>query len=260
MVSITYLQEYLHHIAQQQYEVVKSPDFSLYFHPSETLTFFNYGIPNAAEIETIESALATVRTEFSNRNRRARFEYLEAFAPALGMLLRQNGFIEEARQNLMVCSAETYSPNANVTNLAIEEITENAAVSAAQQFLTIQGRGFGSEESEVATEESARRFLRMLGQGRAYVGRLAGKPVAVGMVSETYNGICELAGLATLAAYRRQGIATAITSKAVEQAFERGAEVVFLTAADERAGRVYQKVGFDNYTIVLAYIEAPGHA
>ena len=96
----------------------------------------------------------------------------------------------------------------------------------------------------------------MLGKGRAYVGLLAGIPVAVGMVTEPYNGICELAGLVTLAAYRRLGIATAITSKAVEQAFEHGAEIVFLTAADEQAGRVYQKVGFENYTIVLAYVNS----
>ena len=72
---------------------------------------------------------------------------------------------------------------------------------------------------------------------------------------ETYNGICELAGLATLAEYRRQGIATAITSIAVEQAFNHGAEVVFLTAADERAVRVYHKVGFENYTMVLTYTD-----
>jgi predicted GNAT family acetyltransferase len=196
-----------------------------------------------------------VRTEFSNRNRRARFEYLEEFNPKLGTILRQNGFIEESRQFLMVCSVETYSSNANVADFVIEEITENSEVSAAQQFLTVQGWGFGGEETEVATTENARQFLQMLGKGRAYVGLLAGEPVAVGMVSEVYNGICELAGLATLATYRRQGIATAITRKAVEQAFERGADVVFLTAADEQAGRVYQKVGFENYTTVLAYVD-----
>ena len=256
MISITQLQEYLHHIAQQQYETVKIPTFTLYFHPNETLTFFNYGIPNVTEIDTIGAALTTVRTEFSNRNRRARFEYLEEFNPKLGTILRQNGFIEESRQYLMVCSAETYLSNADVTHLVIKEITENSEVSAAQQFLTVQGWGFGGEETEVATAESAQQFLRMLGKGRAYVGLLAGKPVAVGMVTEIYNGICELAGLATLAAYRCQGIATAITSKAVEQAFERGADVVFLTAADEQAGRVYQKVGFENYTTVLAYVDS----
>ena len=98
MISITQLQEYLHHIAQQQYEAVKIPTFTLYFHPSDTLTFFNYGIPNVTEIETIGAALTTVRTEFSNRNRRVRFEYLEEFNPKLGTILRQNGFIEESRR------------------------------------------------------------------------------------------------------------------------------------------------------------------
>ena len=155
----------------------------------------------------------------------------------------------------MVCRSETHSSTANIANLVIEEITENADISAAQQFLTIQHQGFGGEETEVACAESARQFLRMLGQGRAYIGRLAGDPVAVGMVTEPYNGICELAGLATLAEYRRQGIATAITSRAVAQAFEQGVEVVFLTAADERAGRVYKKVGFENFTTVLAFID-----
>ena len=73
----------------------------------------------------------------------------------------------------------------------------------------------------MATAESAQQFLRMLGQGRAYIGLLEEKPVAVGMVTETYNGICELTGLATLPNYRRQGIATAIASNAVAQAFDR---------------------------------------
>jgi len=255
MISITQLQEYLHHIAQQQYEAVKIPYFTLYFHPTEPLTFFNYGIPNVTEVEAIDAALTTVRSEFANRDRRVRFEYLEEFNPQLGTMLQQNGFIEESRQYLMVCRAETYSSTANADNLVIEEITENADVSAVQQFLTTQSRGFGGKETEVATTESAQQFLQMLGQGRAYIGLVAGRPVAVGLVTGPHNGICELAGLATIPAYRRQGIATAITSRAVVQAFERGVDVVFLTAADERAGRVYQKVGFENFTVMLAYFD-----
>jgi len=255
MISLVQFQEYFHHIAEQQYEAVKIPTFTLYFHPSEPLTFFNYGIPTATDIETIESVLSTVRTEFASRNRRARFEYLEELNPSLGAILKQHGFVEESRDMLMVCNPDTYIPSVNVADLVIEEVTKNSGVGDAQQFLTIQTRGFGGEETEVASAESARQFLRMLDQGRAYIGRLAEEPVAVGMIMETYNGICELAGLATLAEYRRQGIATAITRIAVEQAFNHGAEVVFLSAADERAGRVYQKVGFENYTTVLAFID-----
>ena len=259
MISITQLQEYLHYIAQQQYEMVNVPNFTLYFHPSEELTFFNYGIPNLPEITTVGTALVTVRNEFANRNRLARFEYLEAFNPHLAAILKQNGFIEESRQYLMVCNVETVLSTANVANLVIETITENSDVSSAQRFLSIQSWGFGGDETKAATKESAQQFLRMLGQGRAYLGLLAEKPVAVGMITEPYNGICELAGLATLPDFRRQGIATAIASNAVVQAFDRDVESVFLTAADEQAGRVYQKVGFENYTIVLAYVDKENH-
>ena len=158
MISITQLQEYLHHIAQQQYETVKIPTFTLYFHPNETLTFFNYGIPNVTEIDTIGAALTTVRTEFSNRNRRARFEYLEEFNPKLGTILRQNGFIEESRQYLMVCSAETYLSNADVTHLVIKEITENSEVSAAQQFLTVQGWGLAGKRPKLLPQKVPSNF------------------------------------------------------------------------------------------------------
>jgi len=255
MINITQLQEYLHHIADQQYETVKIPSFNLYFHPSELLTFFNYGIPTVTEIETIGKALSTVRTEFAKRNRRARFEFLEEFNPQLGEILSQCGFDEESRQNLMVCSSETYVPNANVADLVIEEITKNSEFGAFHQYLTTQSQGFGEGDAEAVKLESAQQLSQMLGQGRAYVGWLAGEPVAVGMVTAPYNGICELAGLATLAEYRCQGIATAISGKAIEQAYAQGVEIVFLTAADKQAGRVYQKIGFENFTIVLAYID-----
>jgi predicted GNAT family acetyltransferase len=37
-------------------------------------------------------------------------------------------------------------------------------------------------------------------------------------------------------------------------AFKQGAEVVCLTAADQRAGRLYERVGFRPYATMLAYI------
>lgn len=255
MVFITQLQEYLHHVAAQQYEKVEVLSFNLYFHPSEQLTFFNYGIPTVTEIESIGTALATVRTEFANRNRRTRFEFLQEFNPQLGNFLSQDGFIKESSQPLMICSAETYMPHANLADLKIQEITENSEAGAFQQFLTLQSRGLVVKIAKTVSLESARQFSQMLGRGRAYIGWLAGEPVAVGMINAPSNGICELVGLATLAEYRRQGIATAISSKAIEQAFDRGVEIVFLTAANQLAGRVYKKIGFENYTTALAYID-----
>ncbi|HBY97531.1 MAG TPA: hypothetical protein DEP84_26915 [Chloroflexi bacterium] len=40
---------------------------------------------------------------------------------------------------------------------------------------------------------------------------------------------------------------------AVQAAFEAGIEVAFLVAGDERAGRVYERVGFHPSATMLAY-------
>jgi len=233
---------------------VTIPFFTLFFHPSDPLTFFNYAIPNVPKFDDIGDALKVMRTEFSKRNRRARLEFIQEYNPQLVATLRPNDFIEEARQCLMICTAEKYSPVSNTSELVVEEITEKTKVGDAQKFLAIQRKGFGGKETEAVTGIEAKHFLRMLGKGRAFVGFIEENPIAVGMFSEPHNGISELAGLATLEAYRRQGVATAITTLAVKRAFDQGVEVVFLSAADEKAGRVYQRVGFENYATVLAYI------
>ncbi len=71
-----------------------------------------------------------------------------------------------------------------------------------------------------------------------------------------FDGVTEVAGLATLEPFRRRGIATGLTALAVQRAMEQGAKVVCLTAADERAGRVYEQVGFVGYATMLAYLDS----
>ncbi|MCB9134961.1 MAG: hypothetical protein H6636_06020 [Anaerolineales bacterium] len=70
-----------------------------------------------------------------------------------------------------------------------------------------------------------------------------------------YDGIAEIAGGATLFAFRRCGIGAAITGHAVQVALGQGVAVAFLTAMDERAGRVYMRVGFEGLGAGLAFLE-----
>jgi len=93
----------------------------------------------------------------------------------------------------------------------------------------------------------------MMGEGRAYVAMLEGQPVGVGMYTAPFDGLTEIVGLATLEPYRRKGIATKLTAQAVESALGQGAEEVALVAADDRAGRLYQRVGFAKCATMLAY-------
>ena len=65
--------------------------------------------------------------------------------------------------------------------------------------------------------------------------------------------LAEVAGIATLEPFRRRGVASVLTSEAVRTAFVQGVAVALLTAADEHAGRVYERIGFRPYATLLAY-------
>jgi ribosomal protein S18 acetylase RimI-like enzyme len=56
--------------------------------------------------------------------------------------------------------------------------------------------------------------------------------------------VSEIMSVGTLPAARRRGIGAAVTGRLVEHARERGAEVVFLSAADDAVARLYERLGF----------------
>ena len=68
-----------------------------------------------------------------------------------------------------------------------------------------------------------------------------------------FDGLAEVAGIATLEPFRRRGVASVLTSEAVRTAFVQGVEVALLTAADEHAGRLYERIGFRPCPTLLAY-------
>ncbi len=59
------------------------------------------------------------------------------------------------------------------------------------------------------------------------------------------HGVTEVAGIATLPAYRRRGIAAAVTAQLVADALEQGVEVCFLSAESDEVARVYERLGFE---------------
>jgi predicted GNAT family acetyltransferase len=79
-----------------------------------------------------------------------------------------------------------------------------------------------------------------------------GRPIASGVVTDS-GGTAEITAIVTQASYRGRGIASAITSSLARIALEAGCDVVYLTARDDDAARIYRRVGFER---VGTYIEA----
>ena len=72
---------------------------------------------------------------------------------------------------------------------------------------------------------------------------VGGQPVGVAS-HQPVGSVSEVVGMAVLPAFRRRGIAAALTTCLVNDALARGVHTIFLSAGDETIGRIYERVGF----------------
>jgi ribosomal protein S18 acetylase RimI-like enzyme len=73
--------------------------------------------------------------------------------------------------------------------------------------------------------------------------RLDGQIVAVGS-AQPVRDVAEITGVATVPAFRRRGLGSAVTSAVVQELRRRGVTTVFLSADDEDVARIYERLGF----------------
>ena len=261
-LSVANLEGYMRKAAALFREVVEMPPFVLLFSPHDSLRFFNYakvlepvgGDHSPYSGPALTDALAQVRAAFVARDRLPRFEFIAEFAPDFAAALTAAGFTLEDRTSLLTCTPDTFRPPPAVPGLEIIPLTADSPVEDLLARMVVQQQGFGGAAEPPPTPEDAEGLRPKLGQYAAFLARLDGVPVAVGDFTAPLDGFTELVGITTLEAYRRRGIASALTAHATQIAFTRGVAVAFLTAADARAGRVYERVGFRPYATALAYV------
>jgi ribosomal protein S18 acetylase RimI-like enzyme len=255
MPEIYRIQNYLRNAARHQYDWVELDAFSLFFHPSDALKYFNYAIPNRPCGDEVSALLPTLRAEFNKHQRTARFEFFEAFAPQLPAVLRAHGFEEEGRQWSMICTAQTWQEIPPAAGITLSLLSPQSSWADARDFMQVQQEAFSPGETSTPSEDEIAQALLSFARRSAFLARVEGEPAGAGSFSQPLEGVTELTGVATRMVFRRQGIATALTSLAVSQALQKGVKTVCLTAEDERAGRVYQRAGFLPFSTMLAYID-----
>lgn len=82
--------------------------------------------------------------------------------------------------------------------------------------------------------------------GIAVLARITatGESIGAGICSVPNNQTTEIAGIGVRAAFRRRGVAGALTARLVQEAFNAGVCVPFLMAAHEAEERIYARAGF----------------
>ncbi|MBI3959927.1 MAG: GNAT family N-acetyltransferase, partial [Chloroflexi bacterium] len=118
----------------------------------------------------------------------------------------------------------------------------------------INARGF-DPSATLALPTDVLAFRDTLGKSRAFTARLDGVGISAGMYTDIIDGVTELVGIATLHESRRRGIGGALTAFVTQTAFADGASLAFLSAANEEAGRVYRRVGYQSVGNLLTLVK-----
>jgi len=247
-------------VAAQGRDVIAVGSFQALIDPSCDMTWLNYAVPvvGLGTNAEITQVLVELREVFHECDRTLRFEFTESLWPTLPAALEEAGLQLEVRHPMMLCTPNEFQPYqasaVDVRLLHPEEDTNTLFT-----YLSVRNQGFDQEfAAEPPTEKEIAELREQIENGslRCALAHLDGIPAGVG-VTMPMLGICELVGVATLPALRRRGVAATLCSVLTKDHFERGGDLVWLSAGDAIAQATYERIGFRNVDFRLNYIDAP---
>lgn len=112
--------------------------------------------------------------------------------------------------------------------------------------VTAQNEAYGDGDLPPSPEDGKRLRSSLTAGGIAVLARVAatGEPAGAGVCSVPGDQTTEIAGIGVRVPFRRRGIAGALTTRLVREAFDAGVTVAFLMAAHEEEARIYTRAGF----------------
>jgi ribosomal protein S18 acetylase RimI-like enzyme len=182
------------------------------------------------------------------------YEWVQELVPSMASSARDSG-LDVTLYPLLVL--DTLVPAPVPEGITVELLgSDDPAVAAsrvvAELGFTVEGTDVGvvgTKERDAALDsrgqaedEDMRDRMR---SGRTVTAVACDSTGVVGVGShQPIHDVTEIVGVAVLPAYRRRGIAAALTTALVRDAAARGVEVVMLSAGSDDVARIYQRVGF----------------
>jgi ribosomal protein S18 acetylase RimI-like enzyme len=246
------VQSFLHVRVADRHEREDVGPFAVYTHLTDDAPPNNYALPLTPIHVVSPSLLDQVRAAFAAQYRTPCVTFLDQFAPALEPALLAAGWHMISRQTVLVCTRPTLVQPPLPPNVTMVTVSADSPLDVIREALDVNEQGFDPNAAP-ATEQDAAQFRPMLAGCQALVLRLGGQGVSGGIFVPIHDGVTEVMGVATLAAFRRRGFAAMVTAHVAQAAFEYGADLVFLVAKNDAAARVYQRVGFQPCAALLEF-------
>ncbi|WBB57981.1 GNAT family N-acetyltransferase [Streptomyces sp. WMMC500] len=222
-------------------DVVETGGFVAGFSPGTDSPYLNYATPLPGADPTGADVAALAGT-FRERGLVPRLEFAPGAAPAAAAALRAAGFGTDAVHEYLVCTPDTYTdPLPGGSGPRVETPATDAEFRALDAALA---EAFGG--AFAASADGAARLRRLAEDGgEVRFVRAGGDGCAGGATcSPPAEDTAELAGVGTRPAYRRRGVAAAVTAALTRAVFDRGAGSVWLEYAGEGARGTYTRVGY----------------
>jgi GNAT superfamily N-acetyltransferase len=210
--------------------------------------YLNYAIPNDSAVPSPDDVRELIAA-YERHQRKPRLEYIANLAPAVESVLIAGGFVVEGKTPLMV-----YDP-AFAQTVPLAEGIELISPQSDQELIGVseaQSEAYGGDGT--ASANALPYWRKFIAAGGIMVSArdiATGETVGGGACDVPFNATSELVGVGVRTAYRRRGIAAAMTAWLVDQALAAGTTHVFLMAAGEDEARLYGRVGFRQIGDVL---------
>jgi len=245
-VDLHRIQSYLRVAAPRGRDHERIGPFLATFTRSTDNPYLNYAIPDDDAAPSPDDVSALVDA-YLKRERKPRLEYIPSLAPAVEPALLAGGFEVEGRLPLMTFRGETEATAPNGI-----ELVDARSDHELRDVAAVQWEAY--DESGPLPERAVDGLLRTLkGGGVVVLARDAEthEPAGAGLCTSPHGGATELTSIGVREAFRRRGIAEAMTRRLADQMHERGNDGVFLMAAGEREARIYERAGFETVSEIL---------
>ena len=230
-------------------EVVEVGPFRLLLNKTSDLVFLNGALPVENPVDGWQTWIPKLIDAYRARGKKPFFEVAYDLWPDLSAALIEQGFQEEARRPIMICEKQDFVPPPKNEAIEIEILDENSDF---QNYSDVGSSSFEMAREELTPErQEDRRNNVRVGGYRPCLAYYDGVPAGVGC-TVTFQDVGELAGIGTLPDYRRKGIAGAVCARLMEEFFDSGGDLLWLTPGDSGAESVYEKVGFRRTPFAMA--------
>ncbi|MFC0628915.1 GNAT family N-acetyltransferase [Kribbella deserti] len=249
---LEHVDEYLHAAPLSGSTEIEIGPFTLF---RSTVSWPYYARPRAGQ-EVTPADVEALRAECTKYDVPLAIEWVVEVCPSLGPAARAAGLTVVEHPLLVLDKADfkPVDPPAGITvrTLAFEE-AEFAQARAVAEL------AFANPSTAIGPEGAAERDAQVRDGNPEVAETLLSRAkagVTVSMAAFGPDGVVasgahqpvrrtsEIVGVATLPAMRRQGLAAAVTSGLVRDAYDNGVETVLLSAHNDAVAAVYERLGF----------------